>query len=265
MVVPDDVIKAALRGRTDVLRSWLDKGGDPNESFIFNIEWDAQYADDDDDEEEEEQESFMEGTLLICSLVSSPHHRGDRSDAIRLLLSHGADPNLGVEGLLPLTQCEFPLETDVLIDGGADIHARDGNGNQPLHYAGVRANPLALAKVLVRRGADLSAKGYGGYGRLGADAEEINTQWGHFEVANFLRDVKAAGGWKPYARAPRIELVRLRSLCARGRATPPPELERLFDCPSSATTKAKAARVARPLPKEVFWHVLSYWRTSRDD
>ena len=46
---------------------------------------------------------------------------------------------------------------------------------------------------------------------------------------------------------------------------PPPELERLFDCPSSATTKTKAARAARPLPKEVFWHVLSFWRSSRDD
>ena len=248
MVVPDDVIKAAFRGETEILRSWLDKGGDPNE--LFRFEWNDLI----------EQGGLTHGSLLICSLVSRPRNGGDRSDAIRLLLSHGADPNLGVVGLLPLTQCEFPLETDVLIDGGADIHARDGNGNQPLHYAGVRANPLALAKVLVRRGADLSAKG-----RLGADAEEINTQWGHFEVAHFLRDVKAAGGWKPYARAPRIELVRLRSLCARGRATPPRALERLFDCPSSATTKAKAARVARPLPKEVFWHVLSYWRTSRDD
>jgi hypothetical protein len=111
----------------------------------------------------------------------------------------------------------------------------------------------------LRRGADLSAKGYGGY------AEDCAEDWGYLELADFLRDVKAAGGWKPYARAPRIELVRLRSLCARGRATPPPELERLFDCPSSATTKAKAARVARPLPNGVFWHVLSYWRTSRDD
>ena len=80
-----------------------------------------------------------------------------------------------------------------------------------------------------------------------------------------MREIRAAGSWKAYARQPRVELVRLRSLCARGRATPPPELERLFDCPSSATTKTpKAARAARPLPKEVFWLVLSFWRSSRD-
>ena len=162
--------------------------------------------------------------------------------------------------MLPLTQCEFPDEAIVLIDGGADVNGHDGNGNQLLHYVGFRSSPLALAKVLVRRGADLSATG-----REGVDAEQINRLRGNIYLAKFLRDVRLAGGWKPYARAPRIELVRLRSLCARGRATPPRALERLFDCPSSATTKAKAARVARPLPKEVFWHVLSYWRTSRDD
>ena len=70
----------------------------------------------------------------------------------------------------------------------------------------------------------------------------------------------AAGGWKPYSNAPRVELVQLRELCERDRAspssspsTPPPEsiLERLFDVAA--------------LPKEVFWHVISFWRSSRDD
>ena len=259
MVVPDDVIKAALRGDIDILRSWLDKGGDPNETFRFNIEWDYEDPDEPFDQDDLGQ---LEGNLLICSLCSNPHYRGDRSDQLRLLLSRGADPNLEVNLTVPLVQCEFPAEAIVLIDGGANVNGRDGNGTQLLHYAGVRANPLALAKVLVRRGADLSARSHGGRG----DAEDFNTRNGNLEVANFLRDVKAAGGWKPYARAPRIELVRLRSLCARGRATPPPELERLFDCPSSATKKkTKAARAARPLPNEVFWHVLSFWRSSRDD
>jgi hypothetical protein len=43
--------------------------------------------------------------------------------------------------------------------------------------------------------------------------------------------------------------------------------ERLFAFPSSPTTKTKAAHVTRPpaaLPNEVFWHVLSFWRSSRD-
>ena len=89
----------------------------------------------------------------------------------------------------------------------------------------------------------------------------------------FMRDLTAAGSWKAYARAPRVELVRLRSLCDRGRATPPHAasgmqtlsvaemviFERLFAFPSSPTTKTKAS-----LPNEVFWQILSFWRSSRD-
>ena len=75
--------------------------------------------------------------------------------------------------------------------------------------------------------------------------------------------VAIAGSWFRYARAPRVELVTLRTLCARGRATPAPSamtFERLFGVPSSSTGPAPSA-----LPDEVFWIVLSFWRTSRDD
>ena len=122
-------------------------------------------------------------------------------------------------------------------------------------------------------------------------------------AAGLLADVRRAGGWAKYARAPRIELVRLRSLCARGRATPPPNpvLERLFNanvqreclyhgvCNHSthecAVVKSLVAaakenclagwredergqrsrRIAsRALPNEVFWHILRFWRSSRE-
>ena len=88
------------------------------------------------------------------------------------------------------------------------------------------------------------------------------------KAANFLAEVKAAGSWRAYWRAPRVELVRLRSLCDRGRAEPPSPrassgsnelsaaeakvLERLFGAPT------------RRLPNEVFWTILTFWRSSRD-
>ena len=68
-------------------------------------------------------------------------------------------------------------------------------------------------------------------------------------TADFLEDVRVAGSYKAYARAPRVELTRLRLLCARGRASPPPVLARLF---------------AAELPNGVFWSVLSFWRSSRE-
>ena len=81
----------------------------------------------------------------------------------------------------------------------------------------------------------------------------------------FLVAIGAAGGWPKYVKAPRIALVRLRLLCARGRAAPPadPVLERLFAAPPSST-KIKSPRALRPLPNECFWHILSYWRTGRE-
>ena len=69
-----------------------------------------------------------------------------------------------------------------------------------------------------------------------------------------LADVRAAGSWKRYVNKPRIDVFVLRRLCATGRASPPPALARLF--PTS--TKSP------PLPKEMVWLILKFWRTDRD-
>ena len=69
-----------------------------------------------------------------------------------------------------------------------------------------------------------------------------------------LADVRAAGSWKRYANAPRIDVIVLQRLCAAARASPPPALARLF--PTS--TKSP------PLPKELVWLILEFWRTDRD-
>ena len=44
------------------------------------------------------------------------------------------------------------------------------------------------------------------------------------------------------------------ALCAKGRAAPPPALERLF--PTSTRSQF--------LPREISWRILSFWRTDRD-
>jgi hypothetical protein len=69
-----------------------------------------------------------------------------------------------------------------------------------------------------------------------------------------LADVRAAGSFKRYANAPRLEVVVLQALCVKGRAVPPPALERLF--PMSTRSQF--------LPREISWRILSYWRTDRD-
>ena len=69
-----------------------------------------------------------------------------------------------------------------------------------------------------------------------------------------LADVRAAGSFKRYANAPRLDVVVLQALCAKGRATPPPALARLFP------TSTKSPHT----PREIFWRILQFWRTDRD-
>ena len=69
-----------------------------------------------------------------------------------------------------------------------------------------------------------------------------------------LADVRAAGSFKRYANAPRLDVVVLQALCAKGRAVPPPALARLFP------TSTKSPHI----PREIFWRILQFWRTDRD-
>ena len=270
---PVAIIAAAVLGDVVSLRQYFESGRrDANVLFGFheaderrNGETESleYYYDEGRDDEEE-------GSFLHCVLYQSSDQRLDRSDAVRLLLAHGADANLEA-AVRPLLWCEYPEEMTVLLDAGADPNADNPLNCMIMDYD----NGLAMAKVLVRRGANVFYKNDRGH-----DVEYDVIHYYDLEDDDeketflaFLRAVKAAGSYKAYARAPRIELVRLRSLCARHKAAPPPEpvLERLFDTPAFERDlvecpHTKAARAAAPpLPNEVFWHVLSFWRTSRDD
>ena len=80
-------------------------------------------------------------------------------------------------------------------------------------------------------------------------------RWREFDAMipkALLAEVRAAGSWNRYANAPRIDVIVLQRLCAAGRASPPPALARLFPTKSP------------PLPKELVWLILKFWRTDRD-
>ena len=196
---------------------------------------------------------------------------GDRGELVRLLIHYGADGAFWHEGdgedSTMLHFVRHPGEAAALLDDGANIDAIFMLSRcTPLMFA---THPIAnrsdgaLVRFLYLRSADINLKNYDG-----EDAEAVARSYNNIEAADFLRDMKAPGGsYKKYLRAPRVELVRLRSLCDRGRAAPPspssaklrtiPEavvLQRMFGAPSKGR-----------LPNEVFWHIISYWRTSRDD
>ena len=84
-----------------------------------------------------------------------------------------------------------------------------------------------------------------------------------------LNDVRAAGGWRPYARrgfhGDRREMLVLRVLCERGRATTDDALlSRLFPCVESARASddevvEAPARRLDPVDRDAFRNVFSFW------
>ena len=212
------------------------------------------------------------GILNYILMGKASFFANDATELIQLLVAHGADARQADNvGWTPLHWCTHVSEAVALLDAGADIDAMTFSGDSdldttPLQKA-IQRDEFDVAQLLIRRGADLElVTSNTGYHKPWV---EHHTRLARREIWQLIDDVKAAGGWKSYVRAPRVELVRLRLLCAQGRARPPsskPILARLFGAPGTSKKSTRASKLAsRPLPKEVFWHVLSYWRTIRDD
>ena len=162
----------------------------------------------------------------------------------------------------------------LLLKHGAAVNARSTRGVTPLLMAAAMAGYVSLGVVreLLAAGADLDLVDSGGdnaeaivHGKLDNDVAECGIpafpelcrRTGAVEAFQaLLADVRAAGSWKRYVAAPRKHLIVLRCLCAAGRASPPPALARLFPGPE--------ATEAPPLPRELAWKILEFWRTDRD-
>ena len=215
-------------------------------------------------------------------------------DSVRVLLRYGANPNQGGSLSYAVLANQWQRFTDpwsvaraqaaastghqgivrLLLKHGAAVNARTGRDRfTPLmfaaHYSGFLS--LGVVRELLRGGADLDV--VDAHGR-NAEAiartrlsKEICTGEGIPEhprecrrpgaVEAFLAllaEVRAAGSWKRYVNKSRIDVIVIQRLCAAGRASPPPALARLF--PTS--TKSP------PLPKEMVWLILKFWRTDRD-
>ena len=251
--LPEHLHEALLEGDCDLVRAWFeaDESRDPNMGSPPH-------------------------NVLYLALRGS-HSRGDRTELIRFLGSCGADMNAThTPWFKPLfwsaNAGAFVSEMSAMIDYGADVNALDNLTSILMVCSRYREwnafSQAPLARLLVRRGADVFLKD-----GKGLDAEDharfyIHQREDGSALADFLAAVKRAGSYAAYVRAPRVKLVRLRTLCARGRARPPadPVLERLFGgAPETPSTTKSTRSSRRPLPTEVFWHILAYWRTSRDD
>ena len=144
------------------------------------------------------------------------------------------------------------------------MNATTGAGETPLAIAlflSVWRSPdyarasLDMITRLLRAGAGLDAI------QRDKSAEDMLCDEGHRyrgtshyrALEALISDVRAAGStWKGYVRALPKELLRLRSLVARGRAR---EKKRL----RAKTPREIALLFAPTFPNELFWGIMTYW------
>ena len=223
---------------------------------------------------------FSHRTTILQFFLThcSRFHSHDLGPVIRYLASQGADVNKAcalyrAPIMLSLIGPGSTSKINALIDCGADVNTCEDGGQVDGHSilmqcADCVGNQTQIARLLVRRGADVFLRDSDGHDAEYYARRESSRNIGYnphatrrsqyAALASFLADVKRAGSYRKYLKEPRVELAWLRLLCGRGRATPlaDPALARLFGIPDEST---------RAVPKEVFWHVLAYWRSSCDD
>ena len=244
-------------GRIAEVEAWLDNGGDP--TMFSDIEPDR--------------------SLLRCAA------RRGRAEIISLLLSRGADIDATdadgrtavYEMLNHWTRHRSLPALRVLLSHGADVNlAKNARtffaGRSPLMNATSVEGP-DIIRLLLRAGADPEhrAPGYDSYTAEEVYRSQTSTRRMFGEgayaeqCADLLRDVRWAGGWVRYALQPHYDLLVLRALCHRGRAThdarTPEVLVRLFGAPDARrrTRSARAREGVRVhLPDPLFWRVLDF-------
>ena len=260
-VYPDEILHAICRHEFDIVRQWLQEG-----KRDVNHPIDSQYS-------YYSNELHHRDSLLTFLVRRAPGDR-DGTDMVKMLVAHGADVRrINTDGWTALHACRYTEHAAVLLESGAELDAQThARKITPLMMA-ARDHREQLVRFLLRSGADLSLETE----CPGMDCTGFDAEWfcdffvrDTYPCTDLLRAIKSAGGWKPYARAPRVELVRLRGLCARGRARPPiarrdPILARLFSAAPSSSSTPKRLQLHRPIPNEVFWHILQFWRSIRDD
>ena len=231
-------------------------------------------------------------TLLMTAIHETEQKR---SHAVaQMLLEHGAAPNLGcgAQHDTPLHNARDARMVELLLAHGAHIDARTvPDDDTPLAWA-VLDRRFDVLRALLNNGAALGAccvrdDPVRGLSRPLDIFELADEQLVHVfnilkhvledhefdeakreirRIIDLLAAVRSAGSWKRYERERVIPLLSLRYLCLAGRATAPARLLRLFGsapmpkCAARTRSKRLAHSAAqRPLPDEVFEHVLTFW------
>ena len=178
---------AVMANALPVLRLLLDKGADPNVKTLTGMTPLMAACRADlaairlliERKADVNARNAANGTALMMAAQTG------RPEAVRMLLDRGADPNIRTkrnESALADAATAGNEETvKLLLDRGAEVNVQDIRGYSPLLYAaGSDAMAAGVVKLLLAKGAELTAKGDG------ETAPELAAKRGHTEVARLL-------------------------------------------------------------------------------
>ena len=264
MTIPDEILWATQNGDVSTVRRWLEGGGDPNQNLAYNGD-----------------HVFYPGFRLLLIATSNDHRA-----IVSALLEHGADVNYlfrypsysdtrSGDNALSLAAGRSNLFlARLLLENGA---ASSAIGNRALE------SPRFL-RMFLMAGGDVSAPTTSGkipeqyarerldYYQTHRDSNYSNyqaTAATYAESLRILEGTRLAGSYKNYVLQEYKELLRLRSLLARKRASindqAPEVVARLFGGRTDATRPARRRGRTLPprtagVPDPAFWLVMEYWR-----
>ncbi len=259
MVLPSRIGRAAQAGDVAAVEAWLDAGNDVNSC-----------------------DSNGNNVLLNC--VGTPGARtASHTDLVRLLIERGANVNTfgnadnGVFSALHYA-C-FPIVhrsaevASLLLDANANVHCRTRHssdayandtalGRSLVHFcrSPVELFPtvLRIITMLLRAGASLDAvsddKTAEEVLRAAAEAKpDLRGNDIFVQTKALIHAVRAAGSWKLYCRQDHKKILRLRSLVARGRATPKKWSPRGHD-------RRAIEFIVKIGDNGIAWKILSFWK-----
>ena len=117
-----------------------------------------------------------------------------------------------------------------------------------------------MVKTLLRAGASLDSATRSFEERLN-HILEVPQGAGHIvAIRNLVASVRAAGSWKAHCKLAHKEVLRLRSLVARGRVKLPSRTRRRSPRGREARQARALEFVVRQGDNGIVWNILSFWR-----
>ena len=241
--LPDEIGEAASEGDFESVKAWLAGGTASAPRSVNDVDVDG-------------------WTLLMCTATSNAT-TPEYVEFARYLISRGAaidTQSFHRRSTALHFACMHHREADAalvstLVAAGAAINLKTNTGKTPLFVIEQASEwTLHIVTTLLRAGASLDYEDQQGSirsfeGHLNNIYRDNMEQRVHVDpLFKLVASVRAAGSWKAHCRLPHKQILRLRSLVARGRTK-----ERL------ATTRA-IRFIVRQGDNGIVWTILSYWR-----